>query len=262
MDVLEALHQAHRQPDCSPRHQAVKHSGHCRRTGVATGFRYLQAARSGEALPGAATLTRTGIALLTPGGTGSPEQHAGEPITQRLRTSTRSAWSPTKWSPANGHSTAPASLGDAAAIPPSRAMGQNAEQRKVAGDLDAIICKALHDEATRRYGSALDMRDDLQRLSRSPGRCWHARTLWAIASSSLPAADLWLVPLVVLGCLAIAGYMTTITLYSRQLEFEKRRALAAETFMVDLLESPDPFCAGRPRAGQLDHRCRSPRSRR
>jgi len=245
MDVLEALHQAHRHlivhRDIKPSNILVTAEG--RVSLLDFGISKLL---DPEALPGAATLTRTGIALLTPG-YGSPEQHAGEPITTAsdiYQVGLVAYQMVTGKRPFDG----PRKPGDAAAIPPSRAMGQNAEQRKVAGDLDAIICKALHDEATRRYGSALDMRDDLQRyLDHRPVLARPDSLGYRVFK--LARRRPWLVPLVVLGCLAIAGYMTTITLYSRQLEFEKRRALAAETFMVDLLESPDPFAPADPEQG-------------
>jgi eukaryotic-like serine/threonine-protein kinase len=245
IDVLEALHHAHRHlvvhRDIKPSNILVTAEG--RVSLLDFGISKLL---DPETMPGAATLTRTGIALLTPG-YASPEQHAGQPITTasdiyqvglvayQLVTGKRPFEGPRK-------------PGDAAAVPPSRAMGDNTERREVAGDLDAIISKALHDEPDRRYGSALDMRDDLQRyLDHRPVLARPDSLGYRLVK--LARRRPWLVPIVLVGFLAIAGYLTTITLYSRQLEFEKRRALAAENFMVELLESPDPFAPADPERG-------------
>lgn len=245
IDVLEALHQAHRHlivhRDIKPSNILVNAEG--RVSLLDFGISKLL---DPEAMPGAATLTRTGVALLTPG-YGSPEQHAGQPITTAsdiYQVGLVAYELVTGKQPFDGTRRP----GDAPVIPPSRAMGESGEQRKVAGDLDAIICKALHEEANRRYASALDMRDDLQRyLDHRPVLARPDSLSYRLVK--LARRRPWLVPIVVIGVVTVAGYLTTITLYSRQLEFEKRRALAAETFMVNLLESPDPFAPADPELG-------------
>jgi eukaryotic-like serine/threonine-protein kinase len=92
------------------------------------------------------------------------------------------------------------------------------------------------------------MRDDLQRyLDHRPVMARPDTLTYRFVK--LARRRPWLVPIVLIGFLALAAYMTTVTLYSRQLEFEKQRALAAETFMVNLLESPDPFAPADPERG-------------
>lgn len=190
-----------------------------------------------EALPGAAK-TRTGVALLTPG-YGSPEQHAGQPVTTasdiyqvglvayELIVGTR---------PFDG----PRRPGGTGATAPSRATNDSKARREAAGDLDAIIGKAMHEDPARRYGSALDMRADLMRhLDHRPILARPDTMGYRLLK--LARRRPWLVPTLAAGFLAVAGYLATLTVYNRQLDFEKQRAQAAESFMVDLLRSADPF---------------------
>lgn len=134
------------------------------------------------------------------------------------------------------------------ATPPSHLLNEGKLRRDVSGDLDAIVGMALHEEPGRRYASALDMRDDLQRYLDHRPILARPDTL-GYRFIKLMRRRPWLVPAIAIGVLAIAGYLATLTIYNRQLEFEKRRAQAAESFMVDLLRSPDPFTPADPELG-------------
>lgn len=243
--VLEALHHAHKHlvvhRDIKPSNILVSAEGHVSLLDFG-----ISKLLDPTLMPDAETWTRPGVALLTPG-YGSPEQCTGKPVTTAsdiYQVGLVAYELIAGKQPFNG----PRQPGDADAVPPSRAMIDRRQQREVAGDLDAIVCKALHDEPGRRYGSALDMRDDFQRfLDHRPVLARPDSLVYRFVK--LARRRPWLIPTALVGFLAVAGYLTTITLYSRQLEFEKRRALAAESFMVDLLESADPFAPADPERG-------------
>lgn len=199
-----------------------------------------------EALPGASTLTRTGVSLLTPG-YGSPEQHAGKTVTTasdvyqvgqvmyELLTGRR---------PFDGVGR-PA---DAELILPSRRLRGRPRYQKVRGDLDAITARAMHLDPARRYASAADMREDLQRYLDSRPILARPDTL-RYRLGKLVRRRPWLVPVTAIAVLAVAGYIATLTVYTRQLQVEQQRASAAQSFLVDLLRSPDPYAPADPERG-------------
>jgi serine/threonine-protein kinase len=245
MQVLEALHHAHKHlivhRDIKPSNILV--SGEGLVSLLDFGISKLL---DPNAIPEAETRTRTGIALLTPG-YGSPEQCAGQPVTTAsdiYQAGLVAYELITGRPPFNG----PRQPGDADALRPSRVIVDRILQRDITGDLDAIICKALHDDPGRRYGSALDMRDDLQRFLEHRPVVARPDTL-GYRFFKLARRRPWLIPMMLIGILAVAGYLTTITLYNRQLAFEKQRASETEAFMVDLLRSPDPFAPADPERG-------------
>jgi serine/threonine-protein kinase len=120
---------------------------------------------------------------------------------------------------------------------------------RVRGDLDAITAKATHADPARRYASAADMHDDLQRfLNHRPIRARPDTLSYRLGK--LVHRKPYLVPIAIISFFAIAGYITTLTIHARELEIEQRRASAAQAFLVDLLRSPDPFAPADPDKGQ------------
>lgn len=199
-----------------------------------------------DSMPGASTLTRTGISLLTPG-YGSPEQRAGTAVTTASDIYQAGL---VLFELLAGHVPAnrdAASL-DASPPCPSGYLRDPSQRAMVRGDLDAIVCKAMHPDPTRRYASANEMVADLERYL--DGRPVIARpdTLpYRIAKYNKRKP--WILPSIAVATLAVAGYIVTLTLHSTQLRTEQRRAEAAEEFMVNLLQSADPFAPADPERG-------------
>jgi serine/threonine-protein kinase len=245
IDILGALHHAHRHTlvhrDIKPSNILVSSDGNV--TLLDFGIAKLL---DPEALPGTSTLTRTGIALLTPGYC-SPEQRAGESVTTasdiyqvglvlyELLSGMR-----------------PVFVGDdQKPIDPSAPSQQIKGTRfysQVHGDLDAIVMKAMHADPDQRYASATEMVADLERYL--DGRPVEAQPdTVAYRLRKLTKRRPWLLPMAAIAVLGIASYVVTLTLYSRQLQLEQQRAEAAQKFMVDLLSSPDPFAPADPERG-------------
>jgi serine/threonine-protein kinase len=137
---------------------------------------------------------------------------------------------------------------DTSTVQPSRALRGKPLYNKVRGDLDAIVGKAMHAEPARRYASADEMVADLERYL--DGRPVLARPDTLVYRAvKLSKRRPWLLPVVATGVLAVVGYIVTLTQYTQQLQVEQRRAEAAQSFMVDLLRSADPFVPADPDRG-------------
>ena len=246
IQVLRALHHAHKHlivhRDIKPSNILVSADGHVSLLdfGIA---KLLDPA----AMPGASTLTRTGVSLLTPG-YGSPEQHAGKPVTTasdihqvgqvmyELLTGVR---------PFDG----PREATDAGQVHPSRALRGKPLYNKVRGDLDAIAGKAMHPDPARRYASADEMVADLERyLDGRPVQARPDTVRYRLVK--LGKRRPWLFPALALAIMAVVVYIATLTQYTQQLQVEQRRAEAAQSFMVDLLRSADPFAPADPDRGR------------
>ena len=245
LDVLGALHHAHRNlvvhRDVKPSNILVSAEGHVSLLdfGIA---KLLDPA----SMPGASTLTRTGMSLLTPGYC-SPEQHAGEPVTtasdvyqagavlHELLTGRRP-----RGVADGGH--------DIARSMPSEGLKGSPDLQEVRGDLDAIVGKAMHADPSQRYAAASEMAADLKRyLDGRPiiARPDTLRYRFVKFSKRRP----WALPVAAVAVCAVVGYLVTLTVYTEQLRIEQRRAAAAQAFMVNLLQSPDPFRPADPERG-------------
>jgi eukaryotic-like serine/threonine-protein kinase len=118
------------------------------------------------------------------------------------------------------------------AAPPQR-------RRQLAGDLDAIVLKALRKEPGQRYPSAAALADDLERhLERRPVAArrgtWTYRTARFLRRNWLPAAAAVL--LVALGVVTVV----LTTLQSRRADRERVKAEKVTEFLVDLFKVSDP----------------------
>jgi len=205
--VLRALHHAHRylvvHRDVKPSNILVSKDGHV--TLLDFGIAKLL---DPSAMPGASTMTRTGVSLLTPG-YGSPEQHSGETVT---------------------------TASDIYQV--GRVMSDLLASQS--GDLGAIMQKAMHGDPSQRYESAAEMLADLRRYL--DGLPVIARPdSFGYRASKLMKRRPWLLPVVAIISLGIVAYVTTLTIYSQRLAKEEALTAASQQFLIDLFRSPDPF---------------------
>lgn len=246
IDILQALEHAHKRlvvhRDIKPSNILVSHDGNP----VLLDFG-ISKILDGDALSGASTDTRTGITPLTPGYS-SPEQLNGETVTTasdiyqtgllmyELLCGQRPLTDRSKSQPDE-------------ALPPSRVLRGKPAYSSVRGDLDAITLKALQTDPLQRYGSATAMIADLQNWLH--GRPVQARTnSWLYRLGKLHKRKPWLIATLMLGTLMIVGYLVTLTLHNQQLKREQQRTATALAFLVDVMQSPDPFVPGDPASGK------------
>jgi eukaryotic-like serine/threonine-protein kinase len=246
LDVLGALHHAHTHlvvhRDVKPSNILVSAEGNV----VLLDFGIAKLLDP-HALPGASTITRTGVSLLTPG-YGSPEQFAGRAVTTasdiyqvgmvmyELLTGTR---------PVDGQREHAA----ADPPPPSRVLRAKPEYREVRGDLDAITRKAMHVDPRQRYASADQMVSDLKRYLDGLPVIARPDTLY-YRLAKLTRRKPWLVPALAITALGIGAYVTTLTIYSKRLAHEEQLAAASQQFMIDVFRSPDPYAPADPERGR------------
>ena len=244
--VLRALQHAHRHlivhRDIKPSNILVSSDGHL--SLLDFGIAKLL---DPEALPGASTMTRTGMSLQTPGYS-SPEQQAGSAITTasdiyqagavlfELLTGTR-----------------PRGIADPADSlqwpAPSSILRGKAGYDFVRGDLDAIVQKAMHADPTQRYSSAEEMDADLQRFLDGRPVLAQPDTV-AYRLGKLHKRRPWLIPSALAAVVVTIGFVITLLTYNTELRVEQERALQAQKFLIEVLSSADPFRPADPELGR------------
>ena len=214
--------------------------------------------------PADAPHTRTGARLLTPE-YASPEQLRGEPVGTasdvyqlgvllfRLLAGVHPFAGEGGDAPPPTRATAPLPSEAVLRAPDPAAlaatMGQPSAQRlraRLRGDLDTIVRRALHPEAERRYTTAGQLVEDVERhlagrpvLARPDTALYRTRTFVRRNAAGVLVAAALLV--------LLAGYAVTVTAQARRLAAERdlARAEAAEVeqlsyFLVELFWGGDP----------------------
>ncbi|MEQ1684596.1 MAG: protein kinase [Burkholderiaceae bacterium] len=213
-----------------------------------------------------APLTRAGGHLATPA-YAAPEQLAGGPITvatdvyalgvmlYELLTGDTPFEPPASrlgqaWA-APGRDDPPLASSRAAAEH-ARSMGCSvrALQRSLAGDLDAILAKALHAAPDQRYASVADFADDLQRHRRNQPIAARRITRLRQAAKFVRRHRLGVGFSVALASVAVAG--TAAVLWQAQrAQAQAARAEAVKTFLLGVFKASDPRIASDTPRGQI-----------
>jgi len=127
---------------------------------------------------------------------------------------------------------------------PSRALPRAARRRarRLAGDLDSIVLKALERDPRRRYGSVEQLSEDLQRHLRG-------RTVLARPPSLPYRVGKFVrrhrvgVALTAAVMLLVLGFGVTMKVLRDRAERQRQRAEAVTAFLVDVFQRPNPELA-------------------
>jgi serine/threonine-protein kinase len=129
---------------------------------------------------------------------------------------------------------------DAEKIPRARKSRPSALVHRLQGDLDNIVLMALRKEPERRYGSAAQLAQDLERhlqnlpVAARPDTLRY-RTAKLVRRNRAAVAALAAVVLVV------AGFVISLIAQRRQLAQERDKARYALSFLVDIFKQADPY---------------------
>lgn len=141
-------------------------------------------------------------------------------------------------------------VADDAAAAAARQSSPSALRRKLRGDLDNIVLKALRKEPERRYASAIAMVEDLERWRQ--GRPVRARPeTWGYRTGKFIRRHAWAVAASVAIVSMIVAYAVTVTLQASALARERDRvqaeaakALQVKTLILRIFEGADPHTSG------------------
>jgi eukaryotic-like serine/threonine-protein kinase len=203
--------------------------------------------------------TRVGVRVLTPG-YASPEQLRGEPVSTvsdvyqlgillyELLTGTH-PWRNDSNRPATGDGPGathreigrPSSTTRTSSIA-GRGSTPDALRRRLRGDLDAIVLKALREEPARRYRSVGDLSEDIRR--HMSGRPVRARPDTAVYRVGKFARRNVLSLATTAGViLALAAFATGMSREARRTALQRDRAEEVTRFMSQLFASADPYAS-------------------
>ncbi|MBL8301082.1 MAG: serine/threonine protein kinase [Rhodanobacteraceae bacterium] len=139
----------------------------------------------------------------------------------------------------------------AALVPPPTAariggLAPAALARRLRGDLDLIIMKALRKEPARRYASARDFIDDLQRWQHHRPVLARPET-WGYRAARFVRRHAWAVAASTVIFLLTAAYALTVSLQARAITLQRDRAQAeaqkadrVKSLILRLFEGADP----------------------
>jgi serine/threonine-protein kinase len=114
---------------------------------------------------------------------------------------------------------------------PSR-LAEGSSARRLAGDLDIIVLKALRKEPARRYASASALAEDLQRYL--DGRPVAARPdTFRYRAAKFVRRNPWGVSAAAVAGASIAAFTVVTSLHSRQMERERDQALEVQGFLLE-----------------------------
>ncbi len=141
-------------------------------------------------------------------------------------------------------------VADDAAAAAVRQTTPSALRRKLRGDLDNIVLKALRKEPERRYASAIAMVEDLERWRQ--GRPVRARPeTWGYRTGKFVRRHAWAVVAGAIFVAMIVGYAATVTLQANALARERDRAqaeaakaLQVKTLVLRVFEGANPDTSG------------------
>jgi serine/threonine-protein kinase len=143
------------------------------------------------------------------------------------------------------------------APPPSRVAAKEAEppvpSDRIAGDLDAIVAKALRKEPAQRYASVDELRADIERHLHHEAVVARRGNRLYIAGRVLRRHRAWAIGGAVAALAIVVG--TAATLWqAREARAEAARALAVKNFLVDVFEASDPRIPSDKPRGQITAR--------
>lgn len=113
-------------------------------------------------------------------------------------------------------------------------------QRRLRGDLDAIVLKALRKDPEARYDTAAALADDLRKYR--AGRPVQAHTgSWTYRLRKFVQRRRTALASGALILVLLLGYAVTVTIQANRIRAERNEAEAVTSFLVDLFEGSDPL---------------------